>query len=166
MILVWRAMFRWILSEFFFRRLFMSENQYSSKPKHVLLECFIFHKKKSNSEAEMELLTRKLMISWSRNTSKGWINSPKSLFFYKLLGQWLFWGQSRFFFLSPLYCRNILKSRIFVIVEWERFFERCIKIYHRLGKPFSALFFSLMMQTASNWDSPWHAWHFMCKPGF
>lgn len=24
----------------------MSENQYSSKPKHVLLECFIFHKKK------------------------------------------------------------------------------------------------------------------------
>jgi len=59
-----------------------------------------------------------------------------------------------------------MKSRIFTIVEWERFSERCVKIYHRLAKPFCALFFSLMIQTASNWDSSWHPWQFMCKPGF
>lgn len=72
-------------------------------------------------------------------------------------------SESLFFLFSP--CRSILKSRIFVVTEWERSFEKCVKTYHRLGKLFSA-FFSLMIQTASNWDSPWHAGHLMCKPGF
>lgn len=49
----------------------------------------------------MELLTRKLMFSWSWNTSKGWINSPNSLFFLQTIGPVGVLRSESLFFLAP-----------------------------------------------------------------
>lgn len=127
---------------------------------------FYFSQEKIKFRGRNAITNRKLIISWSWNTSRDLIKSHKSLYFTQIIGPMAVLMSESIFSLSPLYYRSILKSRIFVVIEWEIFFERCVEIYHRVEKLFSALFFSLMIQTMSNLDSLWHAWHYMCKPGF
>lgn len=64
----------------------MSENEYSSKPKYILLECSIFSQEKVKFRGRNAITNRKLIISWSWNTSRDSIKSHKSLYFTQIIG--------------------------------------------------------------------------------